>query len=440
MKFRVFIFLFFIISQVFSQSEIYFLKDLKNEFTINNIQNKDFKLLTETISDAYNKETYWFKIPKSDKGEDVVFQILNIDIHDIKVYKNYIEIKKSDKERYVTYKFNTNSETYIKIKPKKESYFPIVLLPEKEFNTKERKEFLFIGLYFGFAIIIILYNLIYYFVLKDETSLYYALFLVFISTGFFITDGFLNYFNVPESLMEVLIVLNYLFLAYFSSKFASTYLQLDNYYPKLKKFTITIGLLSILFGLGYLIFQHFFLLIILKVFVFSLFTIYWTFSVIIFRKNLFTKIFVIAYMTILFSAINYYILKLVGHSTSVLDIIYVKIGGFIEMIVLSIAVLYRIKILKEENDFMTSEIIKYSKQITQLTINNQNEIKEDLKNDLSIREKEIFDLIIIGNSNKLIADSLNISVNTVKFHVKNIYEKLHIKSRKEAITLQKSFN
>jgi DNA-binding CsgD family transcriptional regulator len=58
----------------------------------------------------------------------------------------------------------------------------------------------------------------------------------------------------------------------------------------------------------------------------------------------------------------------------------------------------------------------------------------------SIREKEIFDLIIIGNSNKLIADSLNISVNTVKFHVKNIYEKLHIKSRKEAIKLEKSIN
>ncbi|TXD48365.1 helix-turn-helix transcriptional regulator [Polaribacter sp. IC073] len=49
---------------------------------------------------------------------------------------------------------------------------------------------------------------------------------------------------------------------------------------------------------------------------------------------------------------------------------------------------------------------------------------------------EIFNFISEDITNKEIADKLNISVNTVKFHVKNIYEKLNIKSRKEAISIE----
>ena len=54
---------------------------------------------------------------------------------------------------------------------------------------------------------------------------------------------------------------------------------------------------------------------------------------------------------------------------------------------------------------------------------------------LSLRERQIFNLILSEKSNKEIADIVHISVNTVKFHVKNIYDKLKIKSRKEALNL-----
>lgn len=55
------------------------------------------------------------------------------------------------------------------------------------------------------------------------------------------------------------------------------------------------------------------------------------------------------------------------------------------------------------------------------------------KYDISSREKEIVKLIIKGQSNKDIADKLFISVNTVKTHVRNIYEKIGIKSRYELL-------
>lgn len=52
---------------------------------------------------------------------------------------------------------------------------------------------------------------------------------------------------------------------------------------------------------------------------------------------------------------------------------------------------------------------------------------------LSERETEVLQELIRGHSYQAIADRLYISVNTVRFHVKNIYEKLHVKSRPEAI-------
>jgi len=53
---------------------------------------------------------------------------------------------------------------------------------------------------------------------------------------------------------------------------------------------------------------------------------------------------------------------------------------------------------------------------------------------LTAREEEILSLIAIGKGNREIADVLNIEEKTVKNHINNIYSKLQIKSRYEAIS------
>jgi DNA-binding NarL/FixJ family response regulator len=55
---------------------------------------------------------------------------------------------------------------------------------------------------------------------------------------------------------------------------------------------------------------------------------------------------------------------------------------------------------------------------------------EEIK--LSKRETEILELLCEGLANKEIADRLDISVETVRVHLKHIYEKLHVRSRTEA--------
>ena len=52
---------------------------------------------------------------------------------------------------------------------------------------------------------------------------------------------------------------------------------------------------------------------------------------------------------------------------------------------------------------------------------------------LTDREKEILGLMVKGQSYKMIADSVCLSYHTVHWHVKNIYEKLHVNSAPEAV-------
>ena len=52
---------------------------------------------------------------------------------------------------------------------------------------------------------------------------------------------------------------------------------------------------------------------------------------------------------------------------------------------------------------------------------------------LATREQEILQLLMKGYSYKMIAAELNISIETVRTHIKRIYEKLHVHSAQEAI-------
>lgn len=52
---------------------------------------------------------------------------------------------------------------------------------------------------------------------------------------------------------------------------------------------------------------------------------------------------------------------------------------------------------------------------------------------LSKREKEVLRLVLQGKSNKQIALSLDISIRTVEFHLKNVYAKFQVSSRIELI-------
>ena len=56
-------------------------------------------------------------------------------------------------------------------------------------------------------------------------------------------------------------------------------------------------------------------------------------------------------------------------------------------------------------------------------------------NGLTEKEKQVLQSLVEGRSYKMIALQLGISLDTVRFHIRNIYTKLHVNSATEAVAL-----
>ncbi|MFC2036190.1 response regulator [Chloroflexota bacterium] len=67
-----------------------------------------------------------------------------------------------------------------------------------------------------------------------------------------------------------------------------------------------------------------------------------------------------------------------------------------------------------------------------LTLGQEREPEEEASAVLSPREGEVLQLVAQGSTNKEIGDSLFISENTVKTHLRSIMEKLHLANRSQA--------
>lgn len=76
-----------------------------------------------------------------------------------------------------------------------------------------------------------------------------------------------------------------------------------------------------------------------------------------------------------------------------------------------------------------------SSQIARLLVQTfqQAGARDDVAQQLTPREQEVLELATKGYRSKEIADTLALSPQTVQTHFRNIYEKLHVRSRAEAV-------
>ncbi|MBD2755601.1 helix-turn-helix transcriptional regulator [Spirosoma validum] len=86
--------------------------------------------------------------------------------------------------------------------------------------------------------------------------------------------------------------------------------------------------------------------------------------------------------------------------------------------------------MEAESRRIKSELEAYLAQ-TKTTLSGRTTLEKEYSAELSERQREVLECMAAGMSNKLIADKLFISENTVKYHIKNIYLLLEVKDRKE---------
>ena len=61
-------------------------------------------------------------------------------------------------------------------------------------------------------------------------------------------------------------------------------------------------------------------------------------------------------------------------------------------------------------------------------------------NSLTRKENEVLQLLSKGKSYLAIAEDLGLKLNTIKYHIRNIYEKLHVTSKDELINIMSNKN
>ncbi|MCC5913802.1 MAG: response regulator transcription factor [Balneolaceae bacterium] len=91
--------------------------------------------------------------------------------------------------------------------------------------------------------------------------------------------------------------------------------------------------------------------------------------------------------------------------------------------------------IKEAIEDLKSGGAPMSPQIARKVIQHFNKPVPDIKpeNELTPREQDIVNGLVDGLSYKMIADRYDISIDTVRAHIRNIYKKLHVNSKAEVI-------
>jgi DNA-binding NarL/FixJ family response regulator len=87
--------------------------------------------------------------------------------------------------------------------------------------------------------------------------------------------------------------------------------------------------------------------------------------------------------------------------------------------------------IKETNEGGAPMSPTVAKKVLGMVVKDKSAIHHDFN--LTDREKEVLSCLVKGMSYKLIANSCFISIDTVRAHIRNIYEKLHVHSKSEAV-------
>jgi len=306
-----------------------------------------------------------------------------------------------------------------------------------------------LGIFFGLMIVMAIYNLLLYFSLKDKAYLLYVGATVFAILTTVSTNKLGDQFLWPNSLgLDAYIYITFAGISmFFSSRFAAVFLKLKEYHNRLDQFMWGIAFLSLLLTALSLFLTIEQITPFGRWLVLLSFPSYIIVAVIAYRKGFKpAKFYLIAWIPYVLGLITRTMHGAGWLPSNQLVLSSLELGGALEIVLLSFALAYRIKGMQEENALIRAQLQEYishvvilEEKMQSVNTTEDNVLEKRIetiaeKHELTERETDVFLYLAKGVNNQKIADELFVSINTVKFHTRNIYEKLDIKKRNEINT------
>lgn len=423
-----------------TQTEIEVLYDSDGTKQLEDVRNANFQKFDGRVYQGQNNGVFWFKI---NFGEQQLKSSQVIELENVRISSAILLVENDtifqSKETLLTTIFVEEPQkatNYLRVTCEKEADIPLKIFSEKQYQQKIKADYTIIGIYYGSVMMALAFNFFFFFSLKERMFLFYAFFLFGMTMEFSVLDGFIGLKGENSLLSRLIDSIIPLTLVSTGVMFATNYLQLQYHIKQSVKIGIVLILLTAITFLIYIVTGEFFYFTLGHVVSAFVLMIYWLFGCYTFKKSLFAKFFTVAYSLILFVAIDFGVLPLIGIPNLGINLNYAKISGVFEMLTLSYAVTLRMRILADEHTEMRNGITNYLKQIESMELilsdYKKQQASESIKKLFTPREIEILQLLASGKTNAEIAKEAFVSINTVKFHIKKIYEKLEVKSRKEA--------
>jgi DNA-binding CsgD family transcriptional regulator len=153
----------------------------------------------------------------------------------------------------------------------------------------------------------------------------------------------------------------------------------------------------------------------------------------IFSKKNYAKFYVIASAVPLLFIFDFFVVRSFGISFLNTEIIHLKVASFIQMLLLTYAIIYRMKEIKEENELRLTEMRIFMKRKEILNRESVERLMQDvyLENlimhyDLDGLEIKLLQYISEGKPNEKIARKLKMTEIDVEELTKELYDKLEV--------------
>ncbi|PKP25657.1 MAG: hypothetical protein CVU03_07330 [Bacteroidetes bacterium HGW-Bacteroidetes-2] len=425
----------FFCTSLYPQKSIQILKDSNSNFRVDKANEADFKpFILE--NNGLNNGSYWFKIINTSREESVL-SLPSAHINNLSLFSATNQrIKENSYTRYPSFSLDEFEEypLYLNVHFDKEAFYPIQIYTKEEFAKANQQSLFKLGIYYGFAIMVIIINLMCFILFDEKVFLYYCAVLATMTSSFFYSDGLFRLLGYDNTFIAIYLEpLLYTSVALFAAYFATKFLKLDESMPKLK--WLTLGLISIatVCFISYWTTQNWMYAVIGNTTIWSVLLIYLIAGATLFRQKVYARFYVIAYSLLFLLLVDYFVLKGFGVSLINVSAFQLKVASSIEMLVLTYAIMYRMRALKEENDMMQIEMRLYLKRIELLRSPDNIKMVDDLylenlvnHYELNNLETKLLQYISKGKDNAKIALKLNISVKEVEKITKSLYKKLEI--------------